>query len=84
MVESLDPIDKKKDTLQKNVNTDKEIEKQLDSIAEMNERIPKNTGRDSVKSSTSSRSSTRRNQKGFGDTVSPLKKGLEIEIPKDE
>jgi hypothetical protein len=50
----------------------------------MKENIPKNTRLDSVKSSTSSRSATRKKQKGFGDTVSPLKKGLEIEIPKDE
>jgi len=84
MIEAANPMEKQKELIKSAANEDQEIEKQLENIAEMKENIPKNTRLDSVKSSTSSRSATRKKQKGFGDTVSPLKKGLEIEIPKDE
>ena len=66
MIENQNPIEKQKELIKSAAKEDQEIEKQLDDIAEMKEQIPKNTRLDSVKSSTSSRSATRKKQKGFG------------------
>lgn len=82
----MDPTGAQQNLMRKGTEPENEavVEKQIDSIAMMKESIKQNQRQESVRSTSSSRSAARKNQKGFGEIVSPLKKPLAIEIPKDE
>ena len=54
----------------------------MDEIQKIQGSIQEAARPDSVRSNRSN--SSRKNNKGFSEGVQPMKKGLEIEIPKDE